>query len=135
MADSPVRRLTSIADRAVPIGLGEASTVFFSRGRLGEGESGVWEFWTAVDDRRSVTTRCIEGRDPGERFRAIETRPQDGKDSWEVASKAKLIRPATTQEVSRWLNSHPEDAPYAESGRIEGKTVRVDGTGDSYRVL
>jgi hypothetical protein len=135
MADLPdPSPSTDIAGRLVPIGRGIPSVVRFAGGRLGEREAGVWQFWTAVDDlERRITTRCREGRDPGERFRATETRPQE-HDSWLVVSRAKVIRPATMQEVNGWLQAHPADAPYAESGRIGDKSVRVDRTNDGCRL-
>jgi hypothetical protein len=86
--------------------------------------SGVWEFWTLFDESRSVTGRCREGSDPGERFRRMEGE-EDYEDAWNIALGAVEIRPATRKAVTGWLNSHLDDARFAEGCRIASTTLRV----------
>ena len=45
--------------------------------------------------------------------------------AWEVARAATGIRPATRQEVIKWLKSHPEDARFAGVCQIGSQTMRI----------
>lgn len=123
---------TKIANREVPIEPGELITVRFSGGRAGESEAGAWEFWTAFNNRERITARCLQGSDPGERFRRMEGE-KGYEDSWKVAATAKGIRPARQAEVIKWLKSHSEDALFAESWAVGGKTMSVVRTVDGFR--
>jgi hypothetical protein len=124
--------MTKIAGRDIPIESGAPSLVKFSHVESGETEAGsTWEFWTLFDDSRTVTGRCRQGIDPGERFRRMEG--QDGyEDAWEIALAAKGLRPATEKSVTDWLNSHPDDAQFAESCQIGLRSFRVVRTADGF---
>jgi hypothetical protein len=115
---------TTIAGSDVPIAAGELVTVHFSAGRGGQVEAGVWEFWTIFNDRAGSTARCLQGSDPGERFRRMEGLSAY-KEHWEIAATAKGIRPATRDEVIAWLNAHQEDGKFAESVQFGLNTMRV----------
>ena len=124
---------TKIANRDVPIEPGELITLRFSGGRAGESDAGAWEFWTVFNNREpSVIARCRPGSDPGERFRRMEGEKEYER-FWKVAATAKGIRPATEAEVIAWLKSHNEDAPFAESCQVGGKTMSVVKKADTFR--
>ena len=125
-------KTTRIANRDVPIEPGELITVRFSGGRAGESEAGAWEFWTAFNNRGRITARCLQGSDPGERFRRMEGK-KGYEDSWKAAATAKGIRPATQAAVIEWLKRHNEDALFAESCQVGGKTMSVVRTVDGVR--
>ena len=123
--------MTKIAGRDIPIESGAPSVVHFSNGKSDELEGGPWEFWSVFDDSRTVTGRCRPGIDPGERFRRMEG--QEGyEDAWEIALAAKGVRPATENSITGWLNSHPEDAQFAESCQIGLRSFRVVRTADGF---
>lgn len=125
-------KTTKIANRDVPIEPGELITVSFSGGRAGESEAGAWEYWTAFNNRGRITARCLQGSDPGERFRRMEGE-KGYEDSWKVAATAKGIRPATQAEVIKWLKSHHEDALFAEFCQVGGRTMSVVRAADDFR--
>jgi hypothetical protein len=95
--------------------------------------SGRWEFWTLFDDSRSVTGRCREGSDPGERFRRMEGQ-EDYEDAWEIAAAAKGIRPAMRKAVVGWLNSHEESACLAECCQVGFTMFRVVRTEEGFQL-
>jgi hypothetical protein len=45
--------------------------------------------------------------------------------AWEVARTATGIRPATKEEVIKWLRGHPEDARFTGFCQIGSKTMRI----------
>ena len=120
-----------VAERDVPIETGASTIVFFSAESPDDSMAGVWEFWTLFDGSRSVTGRCREGQDPGERFRRMEGDAEYG-DAWEIAKAAIGIRPATRKAVVGWLNSHPENARLAELCRAGGTSHRISRSEDAY---
>jgi hypothetical protein len=122
---------TKIAGKDIPIDEGALSVVNFSLSNSGDIE--VWEFWTLYDGSRSVTGRCRQGVDPGERFRRMEGQP-DYEDAWEIAAAAKGLRPSTEKSVIDWLNSHEEDAQLAGSCQIGSKNFRVVRTDEGFRL-
>src|SRR5262245_506087 len=123
--------ITKIAGRDIPIESGAPSLVKFSNVQSDEIEAGTWEFWTLFDNSRTVTGRCRQGIDPGDRFRKMEG--QEGyEDAWGIALAAKGLRPATEKSVTGWLNSHPEDAQFAESCEIGLRSFRVVRTADGF---
>jgi len=122
---------TRIANRDVPIVNGELITIRFSAGHQGQEEAGIWEFWTIFKKENGVVDkhfgRCRSGSDPGERFRRMEGEGEHEK-AWKVASIADGVRPATKSEVELWLNSHKEDAQFADSCQVGGKALSVAKT-------
>jgi hypothetical protein len=126
-----MRTTATIAGREVPIQDGEPITISSSGGRMGPSEAGVWEFWTVFNGEFNVTARCLQGSDPGERFRIVEGERGYEK-AWEVASTAKGLRPATEAEVLKWLNdkSHKDDAPHAQECHIGDGRLAVVKTAD-----
>jgi hypothetical protein len=124
-------KTTKIANRDVPIEPGELITVRFSGGRGGESEAGAWEFWTVFNNRRAFIARCLQRSDPGKRFLRMEGE-KGYEDSWKVAATAKGIRPATQAEVIKWLKDHNEDAMFAESCQVGGRTRRVVRAADGF---
>jgi len=127
-----VGHTTTIAGKDVPIEAGAPTTVHFSAGRLGKREAGVWEFWTVFNDRAFIA-RCRQGTDPGERFRRMEDEP-GYEEAWKVAATAKGIRPATQDDVMRWLNGHEDDAKFAHSCKIGSKPMAVVTTASGFRL-
>ncbi len=123
---------TKIAGRDVPIEAGELVTLQFSAGRGGKVEAGACEFWTVFNDSRCSTARCRAGNDPGERFRRMEG-SHGYETHWEIAATSKAVRPAKQNEVVAWLNSHPEDAKFAESCQIGSKNMRVVQIANGFR--
>jgi hypothetical protein len=95
--------------------------------------AGVWEFWTLFNESRSVTGRCRQGSDPGERFRSMEGL-EDYQDAWEIATTARGIRPATEKAVTGWLNSHEESARFAESCKVGANVLHVVPTEAGFRL-
>jgi len=93
--------------------------------------AGLWEFWTLFDGSRSVTGRCREGHDPGERFRKMEG-DAEYDDAWEIAKAAIGIRPATRKAVVGWLNSHLENARFAESCTVGNVALHICGSETGY---
>lgn len=122
---------TKIAGRVVHIKDGPKTTITFSEGRGGPEEAGDWEFWTAVYGRKRCTARCREEKDPGERFCRMEGEP-GYEGCWEIARQADYLRPATFSKLEEWLNTHPDDAPYAESGEVGGDKVTIVKRGWRY---
>jgi len=134
----PPRRIMSntskMANRDIPVEPGELITIRFSGGRTGKSEAGAWEFWTAFNNESPpITGRCLQGNDPGERFRRMEG-VRGYEAHWKVAATAKGIRPATKHEVIHWLNVHKEDALFAESCHVGGKTMNVVRTTDGFQL-
>jgi len=123
--------ITKIAGRDIPIESGAPSVVKFSYVQSGEIEASTWEFWTLFDGSRTVTGRCRQGVDPGERFQRMEGQ-EEYEDAWEIALAAKGLRPATEKSITGWLNSHPEDAQFAESCQIGLRSFRVVRTADGF---
>ena len=123
---------TKIAGRDVAIGEGDLITVHFSAGCAGEDESGDWEFWTIFNEKMKTTARCLQGSDPGERFRRMEGLPKYKKD-WEIAATAKGVRPAASDEVIAWLNRHQGDARFADACRHGLKSMNVEKTVNGFR--
>src|SRR5262245_34812974 len=95
--------------------------------------SGNWEFWTLFGDSRSVTGRCREGHDPGERFRRMEN-DEEYTDAWDITTTAVGIRPASSKAVAGWLNSHPERAQCVEFCNVAGVELRILKTEEGYRL-
>ncbi len=122
---------TRIAGRDIPIADGGLSVVHFSMGKSGADEAGDWEFWSAFDGSRSVTGRCRQGVDPGERFRRMEGL-EDYEDAWEIARSALCVRPAVEKSIVGWLNSHREDAQFAEFCQIGSRKLRVVTAEDGF---
>src|SRR5437016_5040525 len=108
-----VGRTTSIGGRDVPIEEGDVPIVYFSAGRLGNSEAGLYQFWTAVSKGRGTTARSRAGSDPGERFRRMETSPADAQ-GWAIATEAEFVRPAIEKDVVGWLDIKPSDSPFAK---------------------
>jgi hypothetical protein len=127
-----MRTTTEIAGRDIPIEPGELITIRFSGGRAGKSEAGAWEFWTVFNDDKGFAGRCLQARDPRERFRRMEG-VRGYEDPWKVAASAKGIRPSTNQEVIDWLNGHKEDARFADSCQVGGKTINVVKTVDGFQ--
>jgi hypothetical protein len=123
-APPPDSASTTIAGRDVPIEPGDPTLVWFSPENPDDAMSGLWEFWTLFNESRSVTGRCRQGSDPGERFRRMEGL-EDYEDAWEIALAATGIRPATRKAVTGWLNSHAESARFAESCKVGPAMLRV----------
>jgi hypothetical protein len=127
---------TKIANRDVPVEPGELITIRFSGGRVGAREAGVYEFWTVFKITNGIvikqTARCLQGSDPGERFRRMKGE-KGYEDSWKVASTAKAIRPARQHEVIEWLKSHSKDSPFAKSCQIGNRTMILVRTTDGFR--
>jgi len=98
--------------------------VYFRYGEGNDNASGPWEFWTVVGESSSVTGRCLPGSDPGERFRRMDGR-EGYEDAWQIAVSARSVRPATQEKVLGWLNSHENDARFAESCRIGLRSFKV----------
>jgi hypothetical protein len=127
-----VDRVTHIGGKEVPIEGADPSVVYF-REDPQNNNPGPWEFWTVVGVSRSVTGRCRLGSDPGERFRRMEG--QEGyEDVWEIALSATVVRPAIEEKILGWLNSHEDDAVFAESCRIGAKTLQVIRTADGFKL-
>ncbi|HKX81061.1 MAG TPA: hypothetical protein VJL54_02280 [Nitrososphaera sp.] len=125
-------RTTKIADRNIPIEPGELIIVRFSGGAGGTNEAGAYEFWTVINNENSCTARCLQGNDPGERFRRMEGK-RGYEICWKIASTAKAIRPGTQKAVTGWLNKHPDDACFAESCLVGGASFKVVKTVDGYQ--
>ena len=109
------------------------SIVTFSGGRKGKREAGDFAFWCAVVSRKSGIEKCIIARaslyhPPGERFDRMnkERKKEVGYNSvWKFlggGKKIKFIRPATGEEILRWMYSHKEDSRFVTSIRINGKS-------------
>jgi hypothetical protein len=129
-----VARITRLGDNpAVPIEDGQPPLVCFTGGRGGASEAGAWEFWTVYKGRRGSVGRCRPGEDPGARFRDMEGRP-GYEDHWKTAASAEGIRRATEEDVLVWLNTHPDDTPFAQYCQIGPRTLRVVGTSGNYRL-
>ena len=99
------RRGTEIAGRNVPVESGEIITIDFSGGPQ-PGDAGPKDFWVIFNERDAYIARWRHGEDPGERFRIMENE-KGYERAWEVARTATGIRPATRQEVIKWLRGHP----------------------------
>jgi hypothetical protein len=127
------RVMTKVAGRDVPIQQGNPTLVSFAQESPDDSMSGVWEFWTLFDESRSVTGRCREGCDPGERFRGMEGQ-EDYEDAWTIAAAAIGIRPASRKAVTGWLNSHPENARFAECCRVGPAMLRVLQTSEGVQL-
>jgi hypothetical protein len=128
-----VYRLTQIAGKEVPVEDSEPSVVNFQEDAENGNPAGPWEFWTVVGASDSVTGRCRPGCDPGERFRKMEG--QEGyEDAWEIATSARLVRPASEEKILGWLNSHESDARSAVSCQIGSRTLRVVKTEDGFEM-
>jgi hypothetical protein len=122
---------TRIAGNDIPIDADAPSVVIFSLSESGGVEA--WEFWTLYDGSRSVTGRCRQGIDPGERFRRMEGQAEY-EDAWEIATAAKGLRPATEKSVTDWLNSHREAAQSAVSCQIGSENFLIVKADDGFRV-
>lgn len=96
---------TTIGSRDVPFEAGDLITAHFSAGGGGPQEAGAWEFWTVVVPGDAITARWRPGKDPGERFRIMETSPSELERGLfsTLASAAQKIRPATMVETVGWL--------------------------------
>ena len=117
-----------IGKKIIPVVIGFTKAIF-SAGRQGEMEKGAYNFWTAVYlDRKNV--KEIYGRartklDAGDRFRRMEkemklkTNSAAGRREygrmWALLKNVVYVRPATWEEVCRWLLSHEDDAEYIKS--------------------
>lgn len=99
---------TRIGHRDIPFEGGDLVTAHFSAGGGGLREAGAWEFWTVVFSGNSFTARWRPGKDPGERFRSMESSPHEIERSQfsTLASAAEKIRPATMIETVSWLHGH-----------------------------
>jgi hypothetical protein len=125
-------RVTEVAGNPIAIEDGDSSLVYFSED-LRNNNPGGWEFWTLVGATGSVTGRCRPGSDPGERFRRMEG--EDGyEDAWEIALSAILVRPANEEKILGWLNSHKDDAVFAESCTIGARTAHVVAGPDGFQL-
>jgi hypothetical protein len=71
---------------------------------------------------RLVVVRCRAGRDPGERFRAMEHRPIE-REEWAAAQTAIIVRPSSAMEVQDWLN-HPSHVVRALGGSPDRYAAR-----------
>lgn len=125
---------TEIDGRLVPIEPGPKTIIKFSGGRGGPREAGYYEFWAATGPAGKNVARCLLGADPGDRFRRMEG-TAGYESGWVIARAADRLRPAAASELERWLNTHPDDARYAESGEVSGKKVRVANENGRYRVV
>ena len=125
-------RVTHIGGKEIPIEDAAPSVVCF-REDPQNNNPGPWEFWTVVGISSSVTGRCRLGSDPGERFRRMEGQ-EDYEDAWAIALSATMVRPATEEKIRGWLNSHQDDAAFAESCTIGAKTLRVVRTPDGFEL-
>jgi hypothetical protein len=117
------RRETEIAGRNVPVESGEMITIDFSGGPQ-PGDAGPKDFWVICNERDACIARWRHGEDPGERCRIMENE-KGYERAWEVARTATGIRPATRQEVIKWLRGHPEDAQVAGICQIGSQTMRI----------
>ena len=124
-------RTTSIGSRDVPIEEGDVPVVYFSAGRLGKSEAGLYQFWTAVSKGRGTTARSRAGTDPGERFRRMGTSAADAE-GWAIAADAEFVRPASEKEVLGWLDIKPHDSPFAKWYYAGASKSRVVRTPDGY---
>ena len=101
-----IDRRTEIAGRNVPIESGERITIDFGGGPR-PGDAGPKDFWVIFNERDADSARWRHGEDRGDRSRMMEN--QKGYErAWEVARTATGIRPATRQEVIKWLRATPE---------------------------
>jgi hypothetical protein len=120
---------TRVGRCAVPIRGGRVPTLaHFTGGRRGPREHGIYAFWTAlltrrVDRQRSIIVRALSVLPPGERFERMRREARTARTAGErqayrelwrrvlhAGRNIKAIRPANRGEVSRWLETHPEDA-------------------------
>src|SRR6059036_2773748 len=101
-----VGRTTSIGGRDVPIEEGDVPIVYFSAGRLGNSEAGLYQFWTAVSKGRGTTARSRAGSDPGERFRRMETSPADAQ-GWGLPLRLSLFDHRLRKTSSAGWTSSP----------------------------
>ena len=125
-------KTTKIADSDIAIEPGQPIAIRFSGGRQGKSEAGVYEFWTIFNNTdKPVTGRSLQGTDPGERFRRMQG-ARGYEQYWKVAATAIAIRPATQEEVLNWLQTHGDDALFAESCKIGEKTLKVSRTIDGF---
>jgi len=119
-----------IGKRTVPLVKGR-SVAIFSAGRKGPQEKGRYHFWTAIclqdKEERAITGRALHNLDSGERFRRMERESKTSKLSADRKAYARLwktlrfvlyVRPANVREVTNWLASHIDDAPYLKSMRF-----------------
>jgi hypothetical protein len=106
---------------------GEIITIDFSGGPQ-PGAEGPKDFWVILNKEDAYIARWRHGEDPGERFRAMENQKGYGR-AWEVAHTATGIRPATRQEVIKWLRGHlktlDSQGPVRSAARLCGSCGRT----------
>jgi hypothetical protein len=115
-------RRTEIAGRNVLIEPGEIITIDFSGGPQ-PGDAGPKDSWVIFNERDAYIARWRHGEDFGDRFRIMENE-KDYERAWEVARTAIGIRPATRQEVMKWLRGQPttldSQGPVRSAARLCG---------------
>jgi hypothetical protein len=83
---------------------------------------------------RSVTGRCRQGSDPGERFRKMEGL-EDYEDAVGDCDGRKRHPSATPRKaVTGWLNSHEENARFAELCKVGPMVLRIVLTEDGFQL-
>jgi len=110
---------------------GEIITIDISGGPQ-RGDNGPKDFWVIFNERDAYVARWRHGEDPGDRFRIMENEKGYVR-AWEVARTATGIRPATRQEVIKWLRGHPKDARFAGACQIGSQTMRIVQTKNDIR--
>jgi hypothetical protein len=80
---------------------GETITIDFSGGPQ-RGDAGPKDFWVIFNERDAYVARWRHGEDPGDSIWIMENE-KGYERAWEVARTATGIRPATRQEVLKWL--------------------------------
>jgi hypothetical protein len=110
---------------------GEIVTIDFSGGPQ-PGDAGPTDFWVIFNERDAYIARWRHGEDPGDRFRIMENE-KGYERAWEVARTATGIRPATRQEVIKWLRGHPENARFTGVCQIGSQSMRIVRTNNDIR--
>jgi len=120
-------KMVKIGNKKVPVVDGKTVAVF-SAGRIGKSEAGVYHFWTATCIQKKTTPtvfgRALSTLDAGERFRRIGMERKTSATAvnrkayagmWAKLAGVVFVRPSTVMEVTKWLNTHEEDAVYLKS--------------------
>lgn len=126
-----MNRTTEINGREIPVYPEGSIAISFVPGSKFKGDEGDWTFWTILRGTEAlITARWRKDEpDPGERFRRLK-----GTAVWPIVCTADGIRSATNEEVVRWLDSHPDESPYAETFEEGVRTGRVARTPLGYRL-
>jgi hypothetical protein len=133
-------KLVSIGTRKVPVRLGNGlSEIRFTAGVHGKKEAGIYRFWTCVGEDEyggfTIIGRAKSNLDAGDRIARMSMQrtkdnPPDHRKVYAIAYKlaqehAHYVRPSTEREISRWIQSHPEDMEFAMPNcMIRGKRYK-----------